>query len=147
MTSSTYMQSSEFNEKAFAVDWENTLLWRHPMMRLEAEAIRDSMLFVSGTMDDRMFGPGTLDESMKRRSIYFFVKRSKLIPLMTLFDAPEPLSSMGQRVSTTIAPQALALMNNPQVREWAKGFANRLKGKPMRDAVKTAYEMALGRQP
>jgi hypothetical protein len=84
---------------------------------------------------------------MKRRSIYFFVKRSKLIPLMTLFDAPEPLSSMGQRVSTTIAPQALALMNNPQVREWAKGFANRLKGKTPEDAVKAGYEIALGREP
>jgi hypothetical protein len=146
MTSAAYMQSSDFNEKAFAVDSENTLLWRHSKMRLEAEAIRDSMLFVSGTMDPAMYGPGTLDESMRRRSIYFFVKRSKLIPLMTLFDAPEPLSSMGSRVSTTIAPQALALMNNPQVREWAKGFAGRLKGRTPAEAVKLAYEIALGRE-
>jgi hypothetical protein len=146
MTSSGYMQSSDFNEKAFAADSENTLLWRHPKMRLEAEAIRDSMLFVSGLMDPTMYGPGTLDESMKRRSIYFFVKRSKLMPLMTLFDAPEPLSSMGQRVATTIAPQALALMNNPQVREWASGFAGRLKGKSPAEAVKLGYEIALGRE-
>jgi hypothetical protein len=147
MTSSAYMQSSDFNERAFAVDSENTLLWRHPKMRLEAEAIRDSMLFVSGMLDETMYGPGTLDESMKRRSIYFFVKRSKLIPLMVLFDAPEPLSSMGSRVSTTIAPQALALMNNSQVREWSKGFARRLKGKTFEDAVRVAYEIALGKQP
>ena len=110
-------------------------------------SIRDSMLFVSGVIDETMFGPGTLDESMKRRSIYFFVKRSKLIPLMVLFDAPEPLSSMGQRVSTTIAPQALALMNNLQVREWAKAFAARLKGKTFEDAVRMGYEIALGREP
>jgi cytochrome c553 len=147
MTSAAYMQSSDFNEKAFAADSENTLLWRHPKMRLEAEAIRDSMLIVSGMLDESMYGPGTLDESMKRRSIYFFVKRSKLMPLMVLFDAPEPLSSMGNRVSTTIAPQALALMNNPQVRQWAGGFANRLKGKTAEDAVKSGYEIALGRPP
>jgi hypothetical protein len=147
MTSSAYMQSSDFNEKAFVVDSENTLLWRHPKMRLEAESIRDSMLFVSGVLDESMYGPGTLDESMKRRSIYFFVKRSKLIPLMVLFDAPEPLSSMGQRVSTTIAPQALALMNNPQVRQWAKGFSGRLKGKTFEDSVRMGYEIALGRPP
>jgi len=147
MLSSAYMQSSDFNEKGFAADSENMLLWRHPKMRLEAEAIRDSMLFVSGMLDETMYGPGTLDESMKRRSIYFFVKRSKLIPLMTLFDAPEPLSSMGNRVSTTIAPQALALMNNPQVRQWAKGFAARLKGKTSDDSVRLGYEIALGREP
>src|SRR5258705_11842597 len=66
---------------------------------------------------------------------------------MTLFDAPEPLSSMGARVSTTIAPQALALMNNPQVRMWAKEFASRLEGKTFEDAVKNGYEIALGREP
>jgi hypothetical protein len=66
---------------------------------------------------------------------------------MTLFDAPEPLSSMGNRVSTTIAPQALALMNNPQVRQWAEAFANRLKGKSFEDAVRSAYEIALARNP
>jgi hypothetical protein len=149
MTSSAYMQSSDFNEAAFAVDSENALLWRHPKMRLEAEAIRDSMLFASGMLDETMYGPGTLDEAMKRRSIYFFVKRSKLIPLMVLFDAPEPLSSMGQRVSTTIAPQALALMNNPQVREWAKGFGKRLLPAAEKDlgaAVRLGYGIALGRE-
>jgi hypothetical protein len=147
MSSAAYRQSSEFDEKKFALDTENALLWRYPKRRLEAEAIRDSMLFVSGILDERMYGPGTLDESMKRRSIYFFVKRSKLIPLMVLFDAPEPLSSMGSRVSTTVAPQALALMNNTQVREWAKGFASKLKEKSADAAVKLAYEMALGREP
>jgi len=52
-----------------------------------------------------MFGPGTLDLGHKRRSIYFFVKRSQLIPTMILFDAPDTLLGIEQRVSTTIAPQ------------------------------------------
>src|SRR6267143_1696333 len=103
MTSSAYIQGSDFNEKAFAADSENLLLWRHPKMRLEAEAIRDSMLFVSGMLDETMYGPGTLDESMKRRSIYFFVKRSKLIQTMMLFDAPNTLQSFALRANTTVA--------------------------------------------
>ena len=71
-----------------------------------------------------MYGPGTLDERMTRRSIYFTVKRSRLVPTLQLFDAPESLVSLGQRPPTTIAPQALHLMNNPHVR----GYAGRLAG-------------------
>ena len=63
-----------------------------------------------------MYGPGTLDDDSRRRSIYFTVKRSKLMPMMVVFDAPEALVGVGERPTTTIAPQALLLMNNPQVR-------------------------------
>ena len=66
------------------------------------------MLAASGPLDETMFGPGTLDEGQRRRSIYFTIKRSQLIPLMVLFDAPEPLQGVAARPSTTIAPQALA---------------------------------------
>jgi len=97
-----------------------------------------------------MYGPGTLDESMRRRSIYFFVKRSKLIPMMTLFDWPDALGGLGQRSSTTVAPQALAMMNHPQVRAYANAFAKRLMPTATRSvpgAVRTAYRTALSREP
>ena len=104
---------------------DNRTFWRHPTQRLEAEVIRDSLLEVSGLLDPTMFGPGTLDPASRRRSIYFTVKRSKLIPMLTIFDAPDALGGVGQRPTTTVAPQALYLMNNPQVRQYAKAFAAR----------------------
>ena len=119
-------------------------------MRLEAEVIRDSVLAASGTLDTRMFGKGTLSESQTRRSIYFTVKRSKLIPMMTLFDAPEPLVSQGSRDSTTIAPQALMLMNNPNIRTYARNLAKRLvpfADKSIGEAVKQGYLITVGRKP
>src|SRR5258706_14556842 len=108
------------------------------------------MLYVSGQLDPTMFGAGTLDESMRRRSIYFFVKRSKLIPMMMLFDWPDALQGLGQRSSTTVAPQALALMNHPQVQGYAAAFAKRLLPEAKRSlesAVRQAYATALSRPP
>jgi hypothetical protein len=128
-------------------DRENRLHWRQPARRLEAEIIRDAILSVSGELDAKMFGPGTLDEKSKRRSIYFTVKRSKLVPMMVIFDAPEALSGMAERPTTTIAPQALHLLNNPQVRQAARSFARRLATDSLEDAVRQGYRIALARQP
>ena len=150
MTSHTYRQTSSLNSLQVRLDPENTLLSRYPAKRLEAEAIRDSMLTISGLLDRKMYGPGTLDPSQKRRSIYFMVKRSKLIPMMQLFDSPEPLTSVGSRPTTIIAPQALLFMNNPQVREYATGFAKRLEPTAKESvilAVSKGYWLALGRPP
>jgi hypothetical protein len=147
MTSSVYMQDNAWDEARNAVDPDNLLLWRRGPQRLEAEVIRDSMLAVSGKLDETMYGAGTLDEGMNRRSIYFFVKRSKIIPLMLLFDAPNALTGMGSRATTTVAPQALALMNNPQVQRYANAFSARLAGKAPDEAVRAAYEMAFCREP
>jgi hypothetical protein len=108
------------------------------------------MLAVSGSLDATMYGPGTLEESHKRRSIYFMVKRSRLIPMMQLFDSPEPLVSVGERPSTTIAPQALMFLNNPNVRGYAQNFGKRLlptAEKSLTDAVKQGYLSAVGRMP
>ncbi len=150
MTSAVYMQAAGDDPVRSRIDPENVLCWRRPHLRLEAEAIRDAMLAVSGTLDRTMYGPGTLDEGMRRRSIYFQIKRSQLIPLMILFDAPEGLVGIGQRSSTTVAPQALALMNNPHVRSYAAGLAGRvmprLKESPSA-AIASAYRLALGRPP
>jgi hypothetical protein len=150
MTSATYIQSAEFDEGRAQMDRENRLLWHWPRQRLEAEAIRDSMLSVSKELDPTLFGPGSLDPNMRRRSIYFFIKRSQLIPILMLFDFPEPNVSVGARVSTTIAPQALAAMNSPQVRNYARAFARRLNAtgeKPLVELVTEAYRLALGRGP
>jgi mono/diheme cytochrome c family protein len=150
MSSSVYLERSQPNEAKIRLDRHNRLFWRRLPHRLEAEVIRDSLLAVSGRLDPTMFGPGTLDEGSKRRSIYFTVKRSKLLPVMQLFDAPEALTSVGERPTTTIAPQALLLMNNPHVRACARGFARRIASDAktsVEEAVKAGYQIALTRLP
>ena len=150
MTGAVYMQSAQFNEACASIDRENALLWRSTPRRLEAEVIRDSLLAVSDLLDKKMFGPGTLDEASRRRSIYFTVKRSKLVAMMQTFDAPDALSSIGERTSTTIAPQALLLMNNANTRQFAKAFAAKVFGKSGDDpatAIQRAYLAAIARPP
>lgn len=158
MNSSVYMQNDVFDEERASVDPEDTLHWRRVPRRLQAEAIRDSMLNIAGLLDTEMYGPGTLDASMRRRSIYFTVKRSQLIPSMMLFDWPEHLVSIGQRPVTTTAPQALLMMNNKQIREYADGFARRIAHRVQGDADKQeprgfhvaisfGYQSAYGRDP
>jgi len=75
------------------------------------------------------------------------VKRSKLMPMMIIFDAPEALGGMAERPTTTIAPQALHLLNNPRMRDCAKTFAQRLGSGKLPDAVQVAYRIALARNP
>jgi len=147
MTSQAYMQSGEFDETRAQIDRENLLLWRRTPQRLEAEAIRDTMLAVSGKLDLTPFGPGSLDQNMTRRSVYFFIKRSQLIPMMMLFDWPEHLVSIGQRPVTTIAPQALMFMNSPQGRDYAMAFAKRLPQDSPEKAIQDAWRSAFGRDP
>ena len=146
--SATYRQSAAHDAAKLKADPQNKLHWRRTPARLEAEVIRDSILKVSGRLDERMFGAGTLDERMLRRSIYFMIKRSKLIPSMQLFDSPEPLVSQGSRPVTIIAPQALHFMNNGQVRASAMELARQLKAQPdTAAAVTLGYQTVLGRAP
>ncbi|MFN7806373.1 MAG: DUF1553 domain-containing protein [Planctomycetaceae bacterium] len=150
LDSATWRQSSALDPQKGAEDRENLLLWRHAAQRLEAEAIRDSLLSVSGLLDPQLLGPGTLDESSRRRSIYFTVKRSRLIPALQAFDAPDALSSVGERPSTTVAPQALLLMNNPQSRAAALAMADRLlAAHPAAEdrRLQDAWRTAVGRSP
>jgi hypothetical protein len=144
MTSAVYKQGTTFDAAKAVIDPEDRLFWRRTRKRLEAESVRDSLLFVAGQLDERMYGPGSLDERMKRRSIYFGVKRSKLIPMMSLFDAPDALQPIPARSSTTIAPQSLFLMNSPLVRDWAEAFAVRLEANP-EGRIDAAYTIAVGR--
>jgi hypothetical protein len=150
MTSAVYQQSARLDPAKLKADVDNKLVWRRPRTRLEAEVVRDALLAVGGTLDTRMYGPGTLDPNSRRRSIYYTVKRSQLVSMMTVFDAPDALAGVGDRPTTTIAPQALLLMNNPQVRASAKAFARRIapdSKTSLEDAVKAGYELALTRAP
>jgi hypothetical protein len=146
--SAVYSQSGVATPVALAGDPQNRLLTRHRRHRLEAEAVRDTLLAISGLLDPTLGGAGTRDESSRRRSLYFTIKRSALIPFLTAFDFPEPLQGVAERPATTVAPQALALLNNPQARTWAEGFAKRISGAGDDAATVTAaWRIALGRDP
>ena len=148
LTSATYQQNTVADAAKEKADPENKLFARRTPRRLEGEALRDSVLAVTGALDRKMYGPGTKSESSVRRSIYFTVKRSQLVGSMVVFDLPEPLVSQPVRPTTTVAPQALFLMNAPQVREWSKTFARRLDSEPNTEAkVRRAFLLAVGREP
>ena len=150
MMSAVYRQQGNSNQLAMKVDPENKLWWRRGATRLEAEVIRDSLLSVSGTLDKRMFDKGSVDQRHARRSIYLTVKRSNLIPILQLFDAPDAMQGIGKRVATTVPPQALAMMNSPYVRELAEKFALRIRpddSVSIPDVIQKAYSYALSRPP
>jgi len=91
-----------------------------------------------------------LDAADHRRSIYLTVKRSKVINSMQAYDAPEPLVSQGTRPTTTVAPQALLLMNGPHIRDWARAFSERFapdQRQSVYESVQRAYGMGLNREP
>jgi hypothetical protein len=149
MLSATYGQSSKADAARMLADHDNSLLWRYAPRRMEAEIIRDSLLSVSGKLDSKQFGAGTLDMKMHRRSIYFFVKRSQLIPMLSLFDSPDTLQDLALRSNTTVAPQALLMMNSPIVREYAEGLAAKANGvsSDLEAQVRAVYRECLSRTP
>lgn len=150
MNSSVYMQAGDVSDAGREQDPENLLLWRRPARRLEAEIIRDALLTVSGRLDRTPFGKGTLDANSGRRSVYLTVKRGNLIPLLQLFDAPDAMQSIGSREESTVAPQALALINSPIVRGFATKFAERVQPNTetsIDDAIRLSYQIALTRSP
>lgn len=150
VTSSVYMQASDHVGARASVDPDNQYFWRYAPRRLEGEAIRDAALVTAGVLNRTMYGEGALDEDHNRRSIYFRVKRSRLIPTMHLFDWPDTLIGVGRRSTTTTAPQALFFMNSPLAVKYSREFAERLKrsgDSSMVRAVEDAYRIALGRQP
>lgn len=144
--SAAWKQSAATDPAKLAADPDNHLFLRATPRRLEAEAARDSILAVSGALDRTLHGKGTLDENSRRRSIYFTVKRSQLVNSMVVFDAPEPLTSQGSRPTTTVAPQALFLLNSPQSRSWAENLAKQVIAAPGWSArVNALCLRALGR--
>lgn len=140
LTSRTYQQSSARSEASDRVDPENLLLSRMTLRRLDAEALRDSMLAVSGRLNSRVGGPpsamtvrsdGLIMETAAadntfRRSVYLQLRRTEMPTLLSAFDYPEMQPNCHQRGTATVATQALILMNNQAVRELAAGVAQRL---------------------
>ena len=144
LKSATYQQSAQFSERAAKIDPDNKLWWRyHPPHRLEGEAIRDCMLAVSGRLDTTPFGKGTLDEKSTRRSIYFTVKRRKLVPSLIQWDWPEALTGVSQRTTTIVPTQALWMLNNPGRCKCAQELAKKLEANPDADAINRAYQLCL----
>lgn len=163
MTSSTYRQSSEVTPQAEKLDPGNVSLSRMPLTRLDAEPLRDSILFIAGRLDETRYGPPELlfvrhdgmvmtpDSSAKgRRSIYLQQRRATVHTMLDLFDYPQMGPNCSQRTSTAVAPQALFLLNNPLIRTLADSLAERVReeaGDHLGDQVDRVYWLALSRPP
>jgi hypothetical protein len=156
VTSSVYRQSSLDGDdqvtarKTVAVDPTNRLLGRFPSRRLSAEELRDSMLSVAGRLDLQIGGTATMDMNRPRRSLYIQTVRADRRNFSTLFDAADPSQCVGQRNITTVAPQALFMLNNAFVTENAKHFAAKLLvdvPTDQRARIYRAYETLFGRSP
>ncbi|MCA9206980.1 MAG: DUF1553 domain-containing protein, partial [Planctomycetales bacterium] len=134
------------------VDPENRLLSFFPQRRLSFEMLRDSLLSVAGSLDDRVGGPPTnvLGGFNSRRTIYGFIDRMDLPGLMRAFDFPDPASSSPGRERTTIAPQALFFMNDPFVAEAARRFGSQCIVRSIatdEQRVEHVYRLLFARSP
>jgi hypothetical protein len=150
MLSATYQQSSRTNHAAREQDPEDRWLGRFASRRLEAEAIRDAMLSVSGKLDAKFGGPAGDDLNILRRTLYVQTARWDRGGYAMLFDAANPDASTDQRTVSTVAPQALWLLNHPFVLRQADAFADRLIREVPRDEearVQRAYLLLFGRRP
>ena len=128
LLSHTYRQASEDRPECRKVDPENSLLWRMNRQRLDFEAMRDALLAVSDRLDPVIGGPSASNlvaPDSKRRTLYGFIDRLNLPGLYRTFDFPDPNATSPKRDGTTIAPQALFLMNHPFVRQAARGVLGR----------------------
>jgi hypothetical protein len=166
LSSAYRMSSRDADPKSASLDPDNRLLHRMPVVRLEAEAIRDSILAVSGRLNERLEGPSVpvhLDEFMTgrgrpavsglldgdgRRSIFLAVRRNFLNPMFLAFDYPATATTAGRRGTSNVPAQALALLNNPfvlqQAERWAKRQTKIAANPHLIDAL---YETAFGRPP
>ena len=150
MLSATYRQASRVSREVFDRDPENRLVGRFTPRRLEAEAIRDAILAVNGQLDQTAGGPAGDDFTMRRRSLYVQTARWQRDSYANLFDAANPDSSTEKRVTSTVAPQALLLLNHPWMQDQARHFAERLvREVPEGDAarIQRAYQLLFGRKP
>ncbi len=147
--SQAYQMSSTPSPLAGQRDPTNQLLSHYPVRRLEAEAIRDAILAVSGRLDLTMYGPDVRGRT-PRRSVYVRVQRNELDPFLNVFDAPEPLTARGRRDNTNIPAQSLTLLNDPwvidQARRWAEEAAREPAGSDD-ERIGRMFVKALGRPP
>jgi len=173
MLSSAYQMSSRAeNELAVKVDPANELLWRQNLRRLEAETIRDSILAISGQLQYEMGGRGFFPHlagevlagasrpgldwqknaaaPQSRRTIYTYIRRTMMVPVLEAFDYSNTASPLGERPVTTVAPQALMLLNDDFMQQQAAAFAQTLLESRRSDEnslIRSAYQQALARPP
>lgn len=166
--SSTYRMASQSDSASDVADPTNQWVHRMPIRRLEAEAIRDAVLQVSGRLDDRMYGRGVVPhltpymtgrgrprrsgpvDGEGRRSIYLNVRRNFLTPFFLAFDYPTPFTTIGKRSVSSVPAQALAMMNNPFVRQQAQIWAQQILADPnasVSERITRLYRVAFGRAP
>ena len=170
--SNSYRMSRQWNPDYGREDPENRLLWRLPRVRLEVEAIRDSMLAVSGRLNRSMYGPSmypkipkgalaghsdpdtvwkpSTEEDRSRRTIYVFLKRSMVVPMLEVLDLCDTTKTASRRMTTSVAPQALTLFNGEFVNRQARYLAARLENEVGIDPekqIERAYALALTRPP
>jgi hypothetical protein len=172
LASNTYRMSSAWRAAYATEDPDDRLLWRFPYRRLDVEAIRDSMLAVSGRLNPTMYGPSmdpevpreaieahtdpdkvwpAFDEKeASRRTIYAFIKRSMVVPMIEVLDFCDTTRSSPRRNVTSIAPQALTLLNgdfvNRQARHWAARLTKEV-GDERSAQIERAFRLALARPP
>lgn len=149
MRSAVYQLSADHQEAAFAKDGGNRLYWRTNRHRMSAEQLRDAVLFVSGTLDDRLGGPSVaLTPLADRRTIYGRVSRYKLDEYLTLFDFPSPSQTAEQRFSTTVPLQRLFFMNSDFMQQHAERIAEQVAEEPDDEArIVKVYKRLYGRAP
>ena len=163
LTSSAYRQSSAVDDASLAADLDNTLLSRFPMRRLDADAIRDAVLKVSHRLDTTPFGPPDAIEVQpdgevvakdspegQRRSIYVQQRRSRPVTMLESFDAPQLKPNCLRRTRSTVASQALQMMNSELLRNSSRYMAGRIidsVGADPAAQVRSAYRTALARDP
>ena len=163
VNSAAYKQSSLTDERRLQFDPETRRLSRFPVRRLDAEAIRDAMLFTSGDLDDRLFGPYIptsrtgVGETIvaedhpgsKRRSIYLQQKRTQVHSLLQVFDAPSIVFNSTRRPRSTMPLQSLNQLNSEFSVARARSLANRLHSEATSDSERLhrAFVLASGRPP
>jgi hypothetical protein len=165
VTSSAYRQSSVTDDETRRDDPENVLVSRHSRRRLDGEEIRDEMLMIGGVLDRRLGGPGVFPElpseitdrrlwpvsaderDRNRRGLYVFVRRNLRYPFFESFDRPDTNASCPVRPVTTIAPQALSLLNGALAHATARRLAAQLDGLDDAKGIDLAFRATLGRPP
>jgi cytochrome c553 len=133
MLSATYQQSSLPDEKTYRADPDNLLLGRMNRHRLEAEALRDALLVVTDTLDRTAGGPAQNDLNINRRTLYVMTIRSDRSNYRMLFDAADPVTIVEKRIDSTVAPQALFLLNHPFALAKTQALAKRVLAKKLTD--------------
>jgi mono/diheme cytochrome c family protein len=147
MLSAVYGLSSADNPASDSVDPDSRLFWRASWQRMDAETLRDSLLFVSGNLDLEVGGPPVpFTEKNRRRGVYGLISRRKLDPMLALFDFPNPNNTSEQRVATNVPLQRLYMMNSGFVEEQAAALAKRLTGDNA-ERVAQAYRILFSRRP